>query len=186
MLTNTFRFLFENFPLTFFMAGLCCALIKMYRHRINITKAYIAEAFISNYLLWSIAICFIYNGVIKMALPAIAAITIPPINNTIQPEISIASIGTGITCLLVFKKHFAARLAVLILSSIFLWGCAAANFWQTHTAQSNAGFMFWVEVLQPFINIAALIISKKYAPDEKPLQLFTYQQKTFIAIPVKK
>ena len=190
MTAGIIRFLLTNFPLTFFLAGLCCTVVKIYRHRINITGAFIAEVFAANYFLWSLGISHIYNAIMHITFPATAANYIGWANSPFQLEVGFASLGIGIAALMAYKKDYRVRLAIVIATSVFLWGCAAGHFYQVskfhNEAPGNAGLALWVDLIQPVISIVLLVISHNMEKHIKPLHLFTYRQKTFIAIPVEK
>lgn len=190
MIGNTTSFLFASFPLTFFLTGLSCALIRVYRHRINIKRGFIAETFISHYLFWSLGICQLYSAILFIAFPAIASIDNNLAGNALRFEIGFAALGLGIVALLTHKKDYRARLAIVIATSVFLWGCAAWHLYQSSksntVAQSGVGFILWVELLQPLISIIALHVSHSIEIKERSARSIKNLKPFFIAIPASK
>lgn len=191
MIASTIRFLLTNFPLTFFLAGLFCTLIKVYRHRINVTRSFIVESFTAYYFLWSLGISHIYNAAIHIAFPGIAANYIGWANSPFQWEAGFASLGIGLAALIGFKKDFRVRMAIVIASSVFLWACTGVHLYQLFAfhnhAQGNSGFMLWVDLLLPVISMIVLKTSYVFNKKEKTLQYIKRNEQLFFtAMALKK
>lgn len=169
MVANIIKFLLSNFTLTFFVIGVICSLISIYRHRSNATKAFVVEAFFRYYCLWALGITSIYNAVMHIVFHKMAAGFIGWADSPFQLEVGVASLGMGIVGVICFKKYFGMRLALVIMSSVFLWGAAGGHFYQiaqTHNyAPGNTGIMLWSDLITPILSITLLLMS--YASTKK-------------------
>jgi hypothetical protein len=166
MISEIIRYLLSNFTLTFFVIGLLCSVLKIYRHRQPITNAFVAESFISYFCLWSLGISYIYNAVMHIAFHQMAAHFIGWADSPFQLEVGFASLGMGIVGILSFRKNFGLRLGLIIMSSVFLWGAAAGHLYQISTthnyAPGNAGVMLWTGLLQPVVSLVLLAFSYRF------------------------
>ena len=160
MISSIIRYLLSNFTLTFFIVGLCCSLVAIYRHRSKLTRALVVEKIFTYYCLWSLGITSIYNAIMHIVFHQMAASFIGWADSPFQLEVGFASLGFGVVGVLAFRKHFGLRMGLVIATSIFLWGAAAGHLFQIATnhnyAPGNAGVMLWTGILQPVISLLLL------------------------------
>ncbi len=160
---NFIHTLLSNFTLTFFVVGIICSLVSIYRHRNELTKAFAVEAIFKYFCFWAHGITWVYNGVIHVVFHKMAAGFIGWADSPFQIEVGVASLGFGIVGLLALKKDFGLRLALVISTSVFLWGCAIGHIYQMNTtgnhAEGNSGVMLWTGLLLPVISIILLRLS---------------------------
>lgn len=187
MFAGILYFLIENSPVIFFLVGVSCAFVRMYRHRINIMESFVAEAFASYYLLFALGIRLLYGSIVQLLLPYIAAQSFAVQNNPFQIAVSILGIGLGIASVLAYKKGFRFRLRTVIACSLFSWGCAALHIFvqsgsYIHVPYSNV----WTNILQPFISIAILRISLSTQKSNKLFHLANYCKPFFVGSLVSK
>jgi hypothetical protein len=176
MISEIIRYLLSNFTLTFFVVGLLCSIVKIYRHRQGITNEFAVESFLSYFCLWSLGITYIYNAMMHIVFHQMAAHFIGWADSPFQLEVGFASLGMGIVGILSFHKNFGLRLGLIIMSSVFLWGAAAGHLYQislTHNyAPGNAGVMLWTGLLQPVISLFLLALSYRFRnSEEKTLRI---------------
>jgi hypothetical protein len=109
------------------------------------------------------SVCWVFNGVVHVVFHKMAAGFIGWEDSPFQIEVGVASLGFGFVGLLAFKKDFGLRLAVVVSTATFLWGCAAGHIYQINStgneAPGNAGLMLWTGLLQPLISITLLLLS---------------------------
>jgi hypothetical protein len=160
---NFIRTLLSNFTLTFFVIGIICSLVSIYRHRNELTKAFVVEAIFKYFCFWAHGVTWVYNGVIHVVFHEMAAGFIGWADSPFQIEVGAASLGFGIVGLLALKKDFGLRLGLIISTSVFLWGCAIGHIYQMNTtgnhAEGNSGVMLWTGLLLPVISIVLLRLS---------------------------
>jgi hypothetical protein len=163
MISGIIRYLLSNFTLTFFTIGVICAVVSISRHRKYRTAAWVVEKFMSYYCLWALGICSIYNAVMHIVFHQMAAAFIGWPDSPFQLEVGFASLGYGILGVLAFRKNPGLRLAVILGTSIFLWGAAAGHLYQISRYQNyapgNAGVMLWTGIIQPVISLVLLCLS---------------------------
>jgi hypothetical protein len=163
MISGIIRYLLSNFTLTFFVVGIICSLVSISRHRKEATAAFVVEKFMSYYCLWALGICSIYNAFMHIVFHRMAASFIGWPDSPFQLEVGFASLGYGIIGVLAFRKAPGLRLAVILGTSIFLWGAAAGHLYQIslyhNYAPGNAGVMLWTGILQPVVSLVLLCLS---------------------------
>jgi len=160
---NVIHTLLSNFTLTFFVIGIICSLVSIYRHKNKLTKSFVVEAIFKYFCFWAQGVTWFYNGVIHVVFHKMAAGFIGWADSPFQIEVGVASLGFGIVGLLALKKDFGLRLALTISTSVFLWGCAIGHIYQMNTtgnhAEGNSGVMLWTGLLLPVISIILLRLS---------------------------
>lgn len=165
------KIILSNFTLTFFVIAIICSLVSIFRHKGELTRSRIVEAIFKYYCFWVQGICWIYNGMMHIIFHKMAAGFIGWADSPFQLEVGVASLGMGIVGLIAIKKNFGLRLALIINSSVFLWGAALGHIYQimiadNHTA-GNAGLMLWSDFLIPVISIILLSFSYATSKAEK-------------------
>jgi len=160
---NFILLILSNFTLTFFVIGIICSFVAIYRRRDKLTKALIVELVFKYYCFWAQGICWSYNGIVHVLFHKMAAGFIGWADSPFQQEVGFASLGMGFIGLVAIKKNFGLRLALTICTATFLWGAAAGHIYQIITANNhadgNSGVMLWTGILMPFISIALLVFS---------------------------
>src|SRR5277367_4380533 len=118
---NFIHFILHNFTLTFFVIGIICSLVSIYRHRTELDKPFVVEAFLKYYCFWANGICWAYNGIIHVVFHTEAAGFIGWADSPFQIEVGVASLGFGVVGMLALKKDFGLRLALIVSTTVFLW-----------------------------------------------------------------
>jgi len=99
----------------------------------------------------------IYTFALHCFWPNIAAEGIGWANSPFQWEVGIANAAIGSLGLLAMKASRQFRLAVVVATSIWLWGDAAGHIYQmvaaNNFAPGNAGPWFWTDVAGPLLLI---------------------------------
>jgi hypothetical protein len=153
----------KNFTLTFFIVGIICALIVIYKHRNELTKAFVVEIIFKYFCLWAHGITWVYNGIVHVVWHKMAAGFIGWADSPFQIELGVASLGFGFIGLLAFKKDYGMRLSLVVSTSAFLWGCAIGHVIEMNAtgnhAEGNSGVMLWTGILLPVISIILLRLS---------------------------
>jgi hypothetical protein len=160
---NFIHLLLSNFTLTFFVVGLLCSFVAIYRHRNDLNKALVVELIFKYYCFWANGICWTYNGIIHVVFHKMAAGFIGWADSPFQIEVGVASLGFGLVGLMGLRKNTGLRLALVISTSVFLWGCAMGHIYQINStgnhAEGNAGVMLYSGLLMPVIGIVLLALS---------------------------
>lgn len=157
-ISSTVAFLLKNFTLTFFFAGLIVSLIIIAVRRPD--RHGIWHVLFTWFLIFSIGITYIYNGVFHIAFGDMAAASIGWENNGFQAEVGFASIGIGIVGLMAAPRRmpFSLKLAAMIGPACFLWGAAGAHIYDIietgNLAPNNAGVILYTDILIPVIGFA--------------------------------
>lgn len=154
------RFLFSNFTLTLFVAGLAASLVALLRRPRPWSRATIAEALLSWFLFFSLGVSFLYNFVMHVFFSEVAAAFIGWQTSPFQKEVGFASLGFSVVGFLAFKGSAGLRLAALVGPACFLWGAAAGHVQQMveahNFAPGNAGVIFYTDILLPVFGLALL------------------------------
>jgi hypothetical protein len=157
---NFIHLLLSNFTITFLVVGAICSVVAIYRHRNQLTKALVAELIFKYYCFWAQGICWTYNGIIHVVFHKMAAGFIGWADSPFQIEVGVASLGFGLVGLVAIKKNFGVRLALVISTATFLWGCGIGHIIQMNAtgnhAEGNSGVMLYTGLLMPFLSIALL------------------------------
>jgi hypothetical protein len=156
-----------NLPLTFCLAGLICAITKIYRHRINITGSYLTEAIMRNYFIWVLGATNIYIGLHLLLLNIISVSSIASL------LCATGCFVTGVAALLTHKKTYQTRTKIIIASVVVLLLSAAQPIpGNTATSGNNNLLVFWVCLLQPIASIITWVTARAWAKKSKPLKLY--------------
>jgi hypothetical protein len=86
------RLVLSNFTITFFVTGIICSLISIYKHRAEVTKAFVIEAIFKYYCFWALGICYTYNAIIHIVFHEMAAGFIGWADSPFQIELGVASL----------------------------------------------------------------------------------------------
>jgi hypothetical protein len=121
------RFLMENFTLTLFVLGLIAAAGSLLPKPGPWTLPVVAEAVLSYFILFSIAISFLYNFVAHVFFGEAAAHFIGWADSPFQREVGFASLGFAVIGLLAFRGSFDMRIAAVVGPACFLLGAAGGH-----------------------------------------------------------
>jgi hypothetical protein len=140
--------------LSFFVLGLIAAAISLLRRRPR-NGAAIAEALLTYFVLFSIALMYFYNFVMHVFFGEIAARFIGWADSPFQAEVGFASLGFAAVGFLAFRGGREMRLAAVLGPAFFLWGAAGGHLYQMITAHNfapgNAGIVFYTDVGLPIM-----------------------------------
>lgn len=166
MLMESFiRYILSNFTLTFFVIGLICSLVAIYRSKKRRSTAVVVESLFKYFCFWAHGITWIYNGIMHTVFHATAASYIGWDDSPFQLEVGFASLGFGIVGLLAIRKNFGLRLALIVSTSVFLWGAAGGHIYEIVTknnlAPGNSGVMLWTGLLLPVFGYILLYLSHR-------------------------
>jgi hypothetical protein len=164
MIARLIRFFLSNYPLTFFLIGLVCALVRISRHRVRADYTFVVDSLLSYYCLWAIGLFYVYNFVMHVFFPQLSAHFIGWADSPFQREVGFASLGTGVIGILAKRNDFSMRLAAILASGIFNWGAAIGHsieiFTNHNLAPGNAGVIFYTDWLVPAVGVILLYMSR--------------------------
>jgi hypothetical protein len=106
LMEKVIRFLMENFTLTLFVLGLIAAACSLLPKPRPWTLPVVAEAVLSYFILFSIAISFLYNFVAHVFFGEAVARFIGWADSPFQREVGFASLGFAVIGLLAFRGSF--------------------------------------------------------------------------------
>lgn len=159
--------LLSNATVTLLMAGFIAAGIAMARKPHGFAAASAAEDLLAYFVLFSIAIGYLYNFVVHAFFGEMVAHFIGWADSPFQLEVAFASLGFAAVGLFAFKNTFAVRVAAILGPSFFLLGAAGGHVYQiltTHNlAPGNAGSVLYTDILIPVIGTALLWFKCKAA-----------------------
>ena len=162
------RFLLQNFTLTLLLLGLAASAVSLLRVPRPWTAATIVEALFSYFILFSIALNYLYNFVVHVFFGEMAARFIGWADSPFQTEVGFASLGFAAVGLLAFRGSFDMRTAAVVGPACFLLGAAgthAADMLQAHNfAPGNAGVIFYTDILLPVIGFTLLWLQHRHSP----------------------
>lgn len=158
--------LIGNYFFTLLIVGLVAALISLSRKPKPLKFETIAEAFLSYYMLFPIAISNLINFVFHVFFGDTAAKFIGWDNSPFQAEVGFASLGIGIAGALAYKASLPFRVATFIPPAAFLLGAAWGHIYQMVTAHNfspgNVGLVLPSDILIPIIGLIFLWLSYKH------------------------
>jgi hypothetical protein len=127
-------------------------------------KGAAAETVLSQFILFSIGIGYLYNFVIHVFFADMTAKFIGWANSPFQLEVGFASLGFAIVGLMAFNGSRGLRIASVVGPSVFLLGAAGGHVYQMVTAHNfapgNAGAVFWTDILLPVIGFTLLWLTR--------------------------
>jgi len=166
------RFCISNFSLTFLVVGLLASGVALLRRHRPWTGAVVVEALFSRFLLFSIAIGYLYNFVVHVFFGAISARFIGWPDSPFQREVGFASLGFSMIGFLAVRGSFAMRAAAVVGSSCFLLGAAGGHVLEMvrsrNFAPGNAGAVFDMDLLLPAIGFSLLGLQHRYSERRRP------------------
>jgi hypothetical protein len=165
IVASVLRFIFSNFMFTCLILGLLASAVALQRTPKPKTRARIAEALLSYYVLFSIGIGMLYNFVLHSFFGSMTACFIGWPDSPFQAEVGFASLGFAVVGFLAFRRSFDLRLAAVIGPAIFLLSAAIGHIYQIVTAHNfapgNAGLTLYMDILTPLFGFALLWMSAR-------------------------
>jgi len=163
---NLITFLLSNFTLTLLILGLIASAVSLLRSPRPLTKPVVIEALLSYFMLFSIGISFLYNGIMHAFFGEMVARFIGWEDSPFQREVGFASLGFAAVGFLGFRGSFDTRMAAVVGVACFLLGAAGGHVVEmirSHNfAPGNAGIIFYTDVLLPIIGFALLWLAHRY------------------------
>ena len=117
------RFLLENFTLTLLVLGLVASAIALLRTSRPWTASVVTEAVISYFILFSIALSYLYNFVLHVFFGEMTAHFIGWADSPFQREVGFASLGFAAVGFLAFRGSFDMRVAAVVGPGVLPAGC---------------------------------------------------------------
>lgn len=152
--------LLSNATVTLLVAGFLAAGIAMAVKPHGFSAANAAEDLLAYFILFSIAIGYLYNFVVHAFFGEMIAHFIGWANSPFQLEVAFASLGFSAVGFYAFKNAFGVRVAAILGPSMFLLGAAGGHIYQIVTsdnlAPGNAGSVLYTDILLPVIGSALL------------------------------
>ncbi|HRU04450.1 MAG TPA: hypothetical protein P5137_01585 [Candidatus Brocadiia bacterium] len=171
-MANLIRALLQNFTLTLFILGLIAAAISLRRKPRPLTRPIVAEALLSHFLLFSIAISYLYNFVMHVFFGEMTARFIGWAQSPFQAEVGFASLGFAAVGFLAWRGGRQMRVAAVVGPSCFLLGAAGGHIVEIvksrNFAPGNAGVILYTDILLPLIGFAMLWLTRK-SSDKTPV-----------------
>ena len=167
---NCIRILMRNFSLTLLALALLAACGVLLGRR-PMTRERVAEALLSNFLLFSTGIGFLYSGMAHIFFGPYIAQFIGWRPSPFQAEVGFASLGFAVLGFLAFRGGFGMRLAAVVAPGVFVLGAAVGHAHQMTAAgnfsQGNAGIVFYTDILGPLFGAIFLWARYKRAKEQK-------------------
>jgi hypothetical protein len=128
--------LIDNYFFTLLIIGLVTAWISLLTKPRPLRTSTVAEAFLSHYMLFPIAISNLINFVFHVFFGDTAAKFIGWDNSPFQAEVGFASLGIGIAGVLAYKASLTFRVATFIPPAAFSLGAAGGHIYQMIVAHN--------------------------------------------------
>jgi hypothetical protein len=161
------RLLLTNFTLTLFVLGLLVSAMSLLRMPRPLTPPAIVEALFSYFLLFSVAVSYLYNFVAHVFFGEAVARFIGWADSPFQREVGFASLGFAVVGLLAFRGSFDLRLAAVVGPACFLLGAAGGHLIEMarlhNYAPGNAGVILYTDILLPVIGLTLLWLQHRYS-----------------------
>jgi hypothetical protein len=163
------RFLLRNFTLTLLVLGLVASAASLLRAPRPWTAPTVVEALFSYFILFSIALGYLYNFVVHVFFGEMTARFIGWADSPFQTEVGFASLGFAVLGFLAFRGSFDMRTAAVVGPTCFLLGAAGthvADMLKSHNfAPGNAGVIFYTDILIPVVGLVLLWLQRRYSPE---------------------
>jgi hypothetical protein len=150
----------SNFTLVLLTVGLMVAAIALLKEPRPWPAVMVAEALLSTFILFSIALNYLLNFVLHVFFSEMTAGYLGWADSPFQLDVGFASLGFAVIGFLAFKGGPEVRLAAILGPAFFLWGAASVHLYHMVTlhnfAPDNAGTIFYTDLLLPVIGFALL------------------------------
>ena len=164
---DVIRFLLSNFTLTLLVLGVLASAVSLLRMPRPLTACALVEVLFSYFVLFSIALSYLYNFVVHVFFGEAAARFIGWADSPFQREVGFASLGFAIIGLLAFRGSFDMRTAAVVGPTCFLLGAAGGHIIEIirahNLAPGNAGVILYTDILLPLIGLTLLWLQSRYA-----------------------
>jgi hypothetical protein len=161
------RFVLQNFTLALLVLGLVASAVSLLRLPRPWSPSMIIEAIFSYFILFSIALSYLYNFVAHVFFSEVAARFIGWADSPFQREVGFASLGFSVVGFLAFRGSFDMRVAAVVGTGCFLLGAAGGHILEIlrtgNLAQGNAGIILYTDILLPLIGFALLWLEHRYS-----------------------
>jgi hypothetical protein len=166
--------LIGNYFFALLIIGLVVAWISLLRKPKPLKIDTVAEAFLSNYMLFPLGISNLINFVFHVFFGDIAAKFIGWENSPFQAEVGFASLGVGIAGVLAYKASLPFRVATFIPPAAFSLGAAGGHVYQMIAAHNfspgNVGLVLPSDILIPVVGFIFLWLSYKHPRPERRIR----------------
>lgn len=160
MLTQWISSFFSNLVLIAFIAAIVTAAIDWPIQKVR-TGATAQETFFRWVALLPLGVIGIYTAILHAFFPDFTAASIGWASSPFQFEVAAADLGIGLLGIFAFRASYGFRLATVIVSTCFLWGCAIGHIFQmvfrNNFSIGNAGSWFWMDIIIPLVLILCII-----------------------------
>jgi hypothetical protein len=147
---DVIRFLLSNFTLTLLVLGFLASGLSLLRMPRPLTARALVEALFSYFILFSIAISYLYNFVAHVFFGDAVARFIGWADSPFQREVGFASLGFAIVGLLAFRGSFDMRTAAVVAPACFLLDVAGGHILEIirshNLAPGNAGVILYTDI----------------------------------------
>lgn len=131
------------------------------------TRASVVETCLRCYLLFWLAIPFLWNFVVHTFFGDQAAPLIGWAPSPFEAEVGVASLGFALVALYAYRNDLRVRIAAVIGPAVFLLGAAIGHIVQMVVADNhaagNSGFIFYMDILVPLVGFVLLAMSARSA-----------------------
>jgi hypothetical protein len=151
----------SNFTITTFILGLLFAFIAIIMKPKSINHAFVIEKILAFFILFNIAVGYLYNFVVHVFYGDYVAHFIGWAQSPFQAEVGFASLGFALVGFYAWRRSFEARFCAILGPAMFLWGAACGHIYQIisqhNLAPGNAGSILYTDILLPAIGFILLI-----------------------------
>lgn len=164
-IVNLIRLMLSNFGISMMILALLIALASVAIQREKMDKLAAIDTFIAYMLLLGLGLPSIQAFIMHTFFPSFTAEFIGWQTSPFQFEVAVADLAFGVGGILAWRANFGYRVAVMLMSSIFLLGCAVGHIKQmliaNNFAPGNAGSPLVYDILLPVILILLWLLRKK-------------------------
>jgi hypothetical protein len=154
------RILLQNITLTLLVLGFAASAVSLLLKPRPLTSRVLVEALFAYFILFSIALSYLYNFVMHVFFGEMVAHFIGWADSPFQREVGFASLGFAAVGLLAFRGSFDLRLAAVLGPALFLLGAAGGHIYEIlktgNLAPGNAGTILYTDVALPLLGFTLL------------------------------
>ncbi|RJG07949.1 hypothetical protein D3870_08870 [Noviherbaspirillum cavernae] len=166
-MAEVIRFLLQNFTLTLLALGFVASAGSLLRRPRPLTLPVLLEALFSYFILFPIALGFLYSFVLHVFFGEMTARFIGWADSPFQREVGFASLGFAVVGFLAFRGSFDMRVAAVVGPACLLLGAAGGHILEIlrtgNLAPGNAGVILYTDILLPLIGFALLWLTHRYS-----------------------
>lgn len=165
-MADLIRFALENFTLTLLVLGFVASAVSLLQVSHPWRTHMVVEAILSYFILFSIALSYLYNFVMHVFFGGMAAQFIGWADSPFQREVGFASLGFAVVGFLAFQGSFDMRIAAIAGPACFLLGAAGGHIIEIvrtgDFAPGNAGVILYTDLFLPLIGCALLWLKHRH------------------------